>query len=58
MLPNKPRGVRRSRWPPRARWHRLGSAFRCAMARPAGDLWSPHDLLQSLRSVDVELVSL
>src|SRR5438132_6870477 len=43
---------------PRARWHRLGPAFRCAMARPAGDLWSPHDLLQSLRSVDDGLVSL
>src|SRR6266540_1598965 len=28
------------------------------MARPAGDLWSPHDLLQSLRSVDDDLVSL
>jgi hypothetical protein len=28
------------------------------MARPAGDLWFPHDLLQSLRSVDDRLVSL
>src|SRR2546429_7826363 len=28
------------------------------MARPAGDLWSPHDLLQSLRSVDDGVVSL
>jgi hypothetical protein len=28
------------------------------MARPAGDLWSPHDLLQSLGSVDDGVVSL
>jgi hypothetical protein len=27
----------------------LGPAFRCAMVRSAGDIWSPHRLLQSLR---------
>jgi len=33
------------KWPPRARWHLLGPAFRRAMARPASDRWSPHDFL-------------
>ena len=34
------------------RWHRPGrNDARCATARPARSLWSPHHLLQSLRSV-------
>jgi hypothetical protein len=58
MLPNKPRGVRRvddRRVLDGIVWVLRSGA---AMARPAGDLWSPHDLLQSLRSVDDGLVSL
>jgi hypothetical protein len=35
----------------RAEWHLLGLAFRCAMARLARELRSPHHLLQPLRSV-------
>jgi hypothetical protein len=51
MLPNKPRGVRRVNDRRVLNEHLLGPAFRCAMARPAGELRSPHHLLQSLRSV-------
>lgn len=40
MLPNKPRGVRRVN-DRRVLNGIFGSAFRCAMARPAGDLRSP-----------------
>ena len=57
MLPNKPRGVRRVN-----DRRVLNGIFwvlrpRCAMARPARDLWSPHPLLQSLRSVAGGLAS-
>ncbi len=51
MLPNKRRGV------PRVNDRRvlngifLGSAVGCAMARSTGELWTLHDLLQSLRSL-------
>jgi hypothetical protein len=44
MLPNKPR-------PSRPQWHLLGFALKRGMPRLASDLWSPHYLLQSLRSV-------
>jgi transposase len=47
LLPNKPRGVRRVN----DRRHLLGPAFGCPVARPAGELRSPHHLLQSVRSV-------
>src|SRR5258708_3630676 len=48
MLPNKPRGVRRVNGRRVLNGIFLGPAFRCAMARPARDLWSPYYLLQSL----------
>ena len=51
MLPNKPRGVRRANDRRVLDSIFLGPAFRCAMARPASSLWSPHHLLQSLRSL-------
>lgn len=47
MLPNKPRGVRRVN---DRRVLNLGPPFRCAMARPARDLWSPHHLRGGLTS--------
>jgi transposase len=50
-LPNKPRGVRRVYDRRVLNGHLLGSALWCAIARPANDLWSPHHLLQSLRSL-------
>jgi transposase len=40
MLPNKMRGVRRVN-------DRRVLAFRCTVARPAGELWAIHDLLAS-----------
>jgi len=49
FLPNKPRGV--PRVPPRAQRHLLGRAFRCAVARSAGELWTLYNLLQSLHSL-------
>jgi len=30
------------KWPSRAQWHLLGPAFRCTVARPAGELWATH----------------
>jgi hypothetical protein len=48
MLPNKPRGI------PRVDDRRvLNGIFWVwrSLARPAGNLWSPHNLLQSLRSL-------
>ena len=51
MLPDKPRGVRRVNDRRVLNGIFSGPAFRCAMARPAGELRSPHHLLQSLRSV-------
>jgi hypothetical protein len=51
MLPNKPRGV------PRGDDRRVLNGIFWVLrsgpfaARPAGGLWSPHDLLQSLRSL-------
>jgi len=50
MLPNKPRALI-GQVAAACSCHRLGPAFGCAMARFAGDLWSPHNLLQSFRSV-------
>jgi transposase len=47
MLPNKQRGVRRVNDRLVLNGIFLGSALWCTMARPAGDLWSPHHLLQS-----------
>ena len=47
FLPNKPRGVPRVN----DQRHLLGLAVRCAMARPAGEHRTVHDLQQSLRSV-------
>jgi transposase len=51
MLPNKPRGVRRVNDRRVLNGIFWGTRLRCAMARPASDLWSAHHLLQSLRSV-------
>src|SRR5215207_4263191 len=51
MLPNKPRGVRRVNDRRVLNGIFWGPPFRCAMARPASDLWPSHHLLQSLRSV-------
>ena len=51
MLPNKPRGVRRVNDRRVLNGIFWVLAFRCAMARPARDLWSPYHLLQSLRSL-------
>jgi hypothetical protein len=51
MLPNKPRGVRRVNNRRVLSTVFLGPAFRCAMARPARELWALHDLLQSLRAL-------
>jgi hypothetical protein len=51
FLPNKPRGIPRVDRPARPERHLLGIALRRSLARSAGDLWSPHHLLQSLRSV-------
>ena len=50
MLPSKPRGVPRER-PSCSQWHLLGLAIWGAVARPAGQLWSVHYLLQSLCSL-------
>jgi transposase len=47
MLPNKPRGVPRAVF----EWHLLGFTIWCPVARPAGQLWSVHHLLQSLHAL-------
>jgi hypothetical protein len=51
FLPNKPRGVPRVNDRRVLTGNFLGLASRRAMARSAGDIWSIHDLLQSLRSL-------
>ena len=48
MLPNKPRGIPRVDDRAHSQRHLLGLALRCTMARPAGELRPPYDLLQSL----------
>jgi hypothetical protein len=50
MLPNKPVAfpVLTTARPKR---HLLDLGLGRPLARPAGDFWSPHDLLQSLRSL-------
>ena len=50
MLPNKTRGVRRVNDRRVLNGIFSGAAFRCTVARPAGELWAIHDLLQSLRA--------
>jgi hypothetical protein len=46
MLPNKPRGM------PRVDDRRVfGCCAQAHLARSARDLWTPHDLLQPLRSL-------
>ena len=51
MLPNKAARRSAGERPACPQRHLLGVTVRGALARPAGELWSIHYLLQSLRSL-------
>jgi transposase len=51
MLPNKPGGVPRVNDHRVSQWHLLGIAVRGALAGPARELRSLHNLLRSYRSL-------